>query len=315
MMRALAVVVLAVPAIAAAEPKPDARPAGVVERSTLEIAPPGRAFKQIEIDNALGDVRVEGYDGNAIIIETRKRAPDVDALDRLRVSLVPNPDGTVRITTAADGGREAKPVARGAVHIDLIVRAPRGARVDATVAGGALELVDMDGGGELDTASGPIHVRNVLGQVSTHSVTGATALAQVFGSVDAQTMSADVDLDTISGDRLVASANHGRIAGRRVRAREVELTTTEGKIVLEAEAALHGRIVVASLHGDVDVRLHRHAAVVVRARGSKVELGAAATAQPDHWNQATFGTPTTNEPAAVVELRSQYGNVQFAIIE
>src|SRR5439155_26540957 len=97
---------------------------------------------------------------------------------------------------------------------------------------------------------------------------------QVFGSVDAQTLASDLDLDTIGGDRLVASVHHGHIEGRRVRARDIELTTTEGRIKLEAEAALHGRLLVSAFKGDVDVQLRRHGAVMVRAHGTKVDLGA-----------------------------------------
>ena len=287
---------------------------GVIERSTVDVAPSAHPFTHISIDNPLGDVRVEGYDGTAIRIETRKHAPDEDTLDRLRVSLVPNPDGTVRITTTADASsREALPVPSSAVRIDLIVHAPRDAKVEAAVAAGRLEVEAMDAGGELDAASGPITVKNVSGELWTHSVSGATTLAQVFGSVDAATVSADMELDTIGGDKLVASANHGHIAGRRVRSRDVELTTTDGKIVLEAEAALHGRISVASLRGDVDVRLHRHGALVVRARGTKVDLlGAAARDVPDGWKQARFGD---GDNPTQVELRSRFGLVQFAILE
>ena len=285
---------------------------GVVEKSRVDVAPAGHAFKQLAIENPLGDVRVEGYDGQSIRIETHKTAPDEDSLDRLRVSLVPDPDGTVRITTTADRSHEGQPLARSAVRIDLVIRAPRGARVDAAVSAGKLEVVDMDNGGDLDAASGPITVKNVSGPLFTHSVSGPTSLAQVFGSVDAATIAADMELDTIAGERLVASANHGRIAGRRVRAREVELTTTDGKIVLEAEAALHGHITVASLHGDVDVRLHRHGAVVVRAFGSKVDLGTAAVPQPEGWMRAAFGE---GDLPAVVELRSRYGNIQFVAVD
>ncbi len=121
---------------AVAQPKHDPSPAiggEVVERSRLEVQPGLHAFNQLAIENPLGNVRVEGYDGTAIQIETYKHAPDDDALDRLRVSLVPSSDGTVRITTSVDGGKEYRPVARGAVRIDLIIRAPRNTRVDAAV--------------------------------------------------------------------------------------------------------------------------------------------------------------------------------------
>lgn len=292
--------------------------AGLTERSRLEVGPGGRAIKQLTIENPLGDVKVEGYDGSSIQIETIKHAPDEESLDRLRVSLIPNPDGTVRITTTADGGKEVRPVSRQAVRIDLLIRAPRDARIDAAVGAGSLEVINMDAGGDLDTNSGPISVRNVAGEVSTHSVSGLTSLAQVFGSVDAQTLSSDLELDTIGGERLIATANRGKIAGRRVRARDIELTTTDGKIVLEGEAALRGRVVVSSLRGDVDVKLRRHGVVVVRARGAKLDLGTAmamARTSPNGWVEGQLGGVKATPQAALVELRSRYGTVQFAIVE
>jgi hypothetical protein len=291
-----------------------ADPQGSSEHARLELAPAGHAFKALQIENPLGDVKVEGYDGTAIMIETHKQAPDDDTLERLRVSLVPNPDGTVRITTTADHTPESKPVARSAVRIDLVIRAPRSAHVDATVSAGKLEVSNMDGGGELDSASGALTVHNLSGELVTNTVSGPTTLAQVFGSVDAAAISADLDLDTIAGERLIASANHGHIAGRRVRSRDVELTTTEGKIVLEAEAALRGHLVVSSLRGDVEVHLHRHGSVLLRARGTKVDLGQQQTVhpQPNGWTEASFGQ---DEHPALVELRSTYGNVQFTVVE
>jgi len=289
-----------------------ADPPGASEHARLELAPAGHAFKQLQIENPLGDVRVEGYDGTAIMIETHKQAPDDDTLERLRVSLVPNPDGSVRITTAADHTAESRPVPRSAVRIDLVIRAPRGAHVDATVAGGKLEVSNMDGGGELDSASGPLSVHNVSGELVTNTVSGPMSLAQVFGSVDAATVSADLDLDSIAGEKLIASANHGRIAGRRVRARDVELTTTDGKITLEAEASLRGHLVVSSLRGDVEVHLHRHGAVLLRARGTKVDLGQTVRPQPNGWSETMIGQ---GDHPALVELRSTYGMVQFTVVE
>ncbi len=316
MKAAITAALLLVAGVAAADPATPAK--GLVEHSRLEVAPGGRAIKQLTIENPLGDIKIEGYDGQSILIETRKTAPDEDALDRLRVSLIPNPDGTVRILTTADGGKEVRPLSRGAVRIDLIIRAPRDARIDAAVSAGSLEVINMDAGGELDTASGPISVRNVAGGVSTHSVSGNTSLTQVFGSVDAQTLSSDLDLDTIGGDRLIASANQGKIAGRRVRSRDVELTTTDGRITLEAEASLRGHMVVASLRGDIDVKLRRHGVVMVRARGAKLNLGSAmasAKSAKDGWVEGQLGGFKPSAQASIVELRSRYGLVTFAVIE
>jgi len=113
------------------------------------------------------------------------------------------------ITTTAVGGHEFRPVPGIRCGIDLIIRAPHDAHIDASVGSGKLEIENMDAGGELDSSSGAIGVRNVSASCSLHSVSGATSLAQVFGSVDAATVSSDLDLDTINGDKLVASASKG----------------------------------------------------------------------------------------------------------
>jgi hypothetical protein len=295
----------------------NAEPTTLTERAKLEVQPSGKGFKRVAIENPLGDVKVEGYDGTAIQIETKKQAPDEEGLDRLRISLVPNPDGTVRITTTVDGGRENKPLPRSAVRIDLVVRAPRDAHIEAISSAGSLEVSNMDAGGDLDTASGRITVRNVAGGLSTSTVSGATSLTQVFGSVDAASLGSNLDFDSIGGEKLVASATSGRIAGRRVRSRHVELTTVNGKIILEGEASLKTRVMIASMHGDIEVRMRRSYAggLVVRGRGSKVSLGAPTKVHPDGFSEAHLGKFTTGSAPALVELRSQRGNVQFAIIE
>ena len=334
-MRSLAVLaaILAAAIPAAAEPSrpapargsgaargsaaPHQTPPSVAERARLTLDPAGTPFKRLSVDNPLGDVRIDGYDGSSMQIETHKLGPDDDALDRLRISLVSNPDGSVTIKTTADGGREQRPVTRGAVRLDLVIRAPRDTHVEAAVGSGMLEVTNMDAGGDLDTSSGPISVRNVQGEVLTHSISGATRLVQVFGSVDAQTLTSDVDLDTIGGERLIASVHHGRIDGRRVRARDIELTTTEGRIMLEAEAALRGHLVVSSFKGDVDVQLRRHGAILVRARGAKVDLGGPVRTQPNGWVETELGDPRASAliETALVEIRAPGGSVKFAIIE
>lgn len=299
----------------------------VEERSRVEIQPSAAAFTQVTLDNPLGDIRVEGHDGATILVEAHKHAPDAVTVDRLRVSLVPGADGRVRIATTAVDGREFRPVARSQVRIDLRILAPRNARIEASTAGGRLQIENMDAGGELDSSSGSIAIKNVSGELITHSVSGPTSLTQVFGSVDAATLWSDVDLDSIGGKKLVASATMGKIAGRRVRSQEIELTTTHGAITFEAEVAALSQLVASSLRGNIDVRVRHRGSVMVRARAPKVDLGTGTYANgppwkplaPDDadrrsgWSKASIGP--IGDPAAMVELQSRFGMVQFAVVE
>jgi hypothetical protein len=320
---ALAAVLLSA-AVAHADPDagaPPAKPAahgdGVFERAQVEVGPAKRPIASVTIDNPLGDVKVIGHDAKTVQIVAVKRAPDDDTLDRLRVSLVPDPDGAVKIVTAVDGGRESKPVARGAVRIDLEVHAPRGAKVDARVHHGKLELDNMDAGAELDAIDGAITVDNVQGPVSAHSLAGDQTFKTIFGTLDAQAVNADLALDTVRGDHLIAAVHKGRIEGHRVASRHVELRTTRGDIVLDGTAVAGGDLVVASLRGDVSVTLRGGVPVRVRATGAHVSLPSGGAVDAHDPSETEFGGAGDTDPAhdAALEIRSRFGTVSFALLQ
>ncbi len=286
----------------------------VTERSRLEVAPAGRAFVSLTIENSLGDVRIEGHDGRALVIETIKRAPDDASIDRLRVSLVPGLDGSVRIGTAADGGREARPVAKNATRVDLVIRAPRDLKFAARVGSGQLEVTGMDSGGEVDAATGSITMRNIGGEVTARSISGPVTLSEMFGSIDTETIDAAIKLDSINGASLVTSAHKGTIDARRVRSKRIEMMTTTGDVDLEGDLALGGKVMVSSLRGNLTVRLRSRGAVTVRATGSKVDLGEAAkTRVVKGVTLAELGEREDGEAISAIDLRSRYGVVTFSV--
>ncbi|HTJ43025.1 MAG TPA: DUF4097 family beta strand repeat-containing protein [Kofleriaceae bacterium] len=311
----IASVLCAGAAIAHADPKPAAPPDGVFERDQVEVGPSRKPIRTITIENALGDVRVEGHDGKTVQIIATKRAPDDDTLDRLRVSLVPDPDGAVKIVTAVDGGREAKPVARSAVRIDVVIRAPRDAKVDARVHDGKLELFNMDAGGELDALDGNIAVENVAGAVVAHSLAGDQTFKSVFGTVDAQAITADMVLDTVRGERLIASVHAGKIDGRHVTSRHIELRTTRGDIVFDGTATAGGDIVVASLRGDVSVTLHGGVPVRVHASAAHVTLPSGGRADEHDPSITEFGEFGLQSHPTPLTIQSRFGTVSFALAQ
>jgi hypothetical protein len=292
--------------------EPTAQP--VYETSTFQVAPVSKkkSITGIAVENSLGDVRVEGHDAPGLIIETIKRANDTETLDRLRVSLIPDPDGTYRIDTLINDLASGKPVEAGSVRIDLVIRAPRDAHVDGRVGDGTLALVNMDAGGELDAATGRIEVKNVAGPVFARTVDAPMSLTEVFGVIDAQVLAGDVSLDTVRGDRLSASVHKGKIEGRRVRSRQVDLITTSGDVELEGEAPIGATISILSVKGTIDVRLRGSGGLSVRARGRKVDLGKGGRGD-DGTYRGLFGKHA--DKPGQVELRTRYGDIRFAFIE
>ena len=135
-LAALVSIALAAPAGAWADDGTDGDGDGVVvERAEFQAGVVGRPVGVIAIDNSLGDVRIEGYDGTTVTVIAVKHAPDAASLRRLRVESLANPDGSVRLTTLLTdrGGAERPAVALAAVRVDLTVKVPRAATISGRV--------------------------------------------------------------------------------------------------------------------------------------------------------------------------------------
>lgn len=288
---------------------------GMVQRDAVEVSPArGVRIDVVDVDNRLGDVRVEGHDRETISIVAVKRAPDADTMERLKVSLVPDPGGPVSITTALRAGQEARPVPAGAVRIDLVVLAPRGARVRAQVWKGRLEVKGVDNGADLTTDEGDIAVRQVSGAVSTQSGHGHHSLAQIFGAVDARSIDGNLDLDLVRGDRLDAVVQRGDVTGRRLKIRDLSIRILRGNAVLEGEVVAGGRYAVASYWGNVEVRFTGRAPlrVLARARSGEVSLPKRFRRRAEKGLVVGYAAGGSGRLPAEIDLRSRAGLITVA---
>lgn len=288
---------------------------GVYERDVVDVDP-AAPVTFLAVDNRLGDVRIQGHDSNKIVISAYKRALDPETLERLKVTLIPGADGTVRITTALTTGREARPVKSGSITVDLVVHAPRSARIDGRVWNGSLQVVGMENGAELNSNSGAIDVKNASGDIVTHSASGEQTFQEIFGTVAAQSIGGRMDLDVVRGRRLDASVHDGRIDGREVRVSEMTLRATKGDIRLRAQALAGGTYQIGTFSGRIDVEFASTAPVEVRARSLRgtVDLPEALEARADDAGTLRAAVTGKGKPA-MIQLRSRMGSIQFAVLE
>ena len=284
----------------------------LVERGELMVAPGHRPIGGVTIENLLGDVRIEGYDGDSVAIVAVKHAPDARALERLRVVVVPDPDGTVRLTTAllARDGRPAAALAT--VRIDLTVRVPRAVKVTGRVSTGSLSVENVDAGADLDASTGPIVVRNVAGVVFARSLAGSQRFEEVFGSLDSHAIDGDVSFDSVRGAALTAQAYQGDIEGRRVSSRRVKVSSVAGDIDVEAEPQSGGALTLTSLRGAVALRVRSTVGLTVRARAGGKAAVPGAVAGADRWAEAQFGA---RKGAAAVRIESRFGDISFSLVQ
>jgi hypothetical protein len=294
----------------------------VYERDVVEVDPvAGVRITELSVDNRLGAVRIEGHDRETIVISALKRAPDAEILERLKVTLIPDPNGPVRISTSMAAGPDARPIPGGAVEIELVIRAPRSARVKAQVWNDRLTLIGMENGAELVANDGEIGVQNASGTIVTHSAGGTQRFLEVVGKVDAQVIHGEVDLAAVRGDRLDASVHEGNIEGRQVRVRQARVHTIRGNIRFQGHAMAGGQYRIASVRGDIDVMLVATSPLAVEAHASAgtvtlpPNVRRAREPQSGMEGAVVGFWPGGRGERAVVELRSRLGNIRFSLAE
>ncbi len=288
---------------------------GVVERDKVDVSPAkGITIDKVAIDNRFGDVTVKGHDSPGITIIAVKRAPDEETLDRLKVSLVPDPAGPVSINTALLATDEARPIAAGSIKIDLLVYVPRSARIDATTWTGAVALQDLDNGAVITTNEGDIEVKNCAGAIETHAAQGTQVFFEIFGDLEAEGISGAMTMKVVKGERLGARMHDGTIVAHNVRAREVNLRTTSGDIDFDGEAVTGGSIHIASYSGNVRVSFRAGASLRVEAfskRGTIATSGMALTRK----GKRAFGSYGGGKNPAGVYMKTNLGNIRFGLVD
>ncbi len=284
---------------------------GVFERGVVEVEPGARPIGSVVIDNRLGNVRVEGYDGDTVIIDALKRAPDDETLGRLKVSLVPDPSGAVRIETRVATDPELRRIAAGTIRINLVVRAPRRAAVEARVWNGSLAVTGVNNGAQLTANEGDISVEEASGRIVTSSAMGTQRLREIVGEVNARGLYGELALDVVRGRRLAAAMHEGRIVAHKVRSTDVTVHVIRGDVSLEGVPPLRGHWSVITYHGNIELAMSERVPVRVSARARRGTVDLPAPLHPAREDGSGWirGHSGDGRAAGTIELAANVGNI------
>ncbi len=308
---ALALILVMAPGTASAEKDTGKSTGEALERDVVEVqAPEGLPITTVRIDNRLGNVAIHGHDSESIKIQSYKRAADAATLERLVVSLLPDAQGRVRVTTSLRAGDEYKPVTSGSIAVDLIVFVPRNSAVDAEIWEGTLEVEQVDNGAKLLVDKGRIAVKQVSGNVVSALREGKQDFTEVFGSLNSQGISGDMRLRTVVGKTMVISLVRGKIDAEQVKMTNMKVRTVHGDIAFLAEFVPGGQYSLTSRRGNVSLRFHGKTPVLVRVLAKSAMIGPGMNAGQGAegvW-QARYGESKSVRPAQL-EVRSGAGSV------
>ncbi len=210
-------------------------------QGTIEQRRAAPADGVVEIENVSGSVRVRGWDRGEVEV-TGELGRGADRLDL---------EGTERITVV----RVVLPErCRRCAGSDIVVRVPRGSRVDIGVVSADVDVRDVDGAVAITSVNGEITVAGRPAEVKAKSVSGSIEVTAVAAPVRATAISGDVTLRGVTG-AVEASSVSGEVLVAGGRIASGDLGTTSGSVRFQGDLLAGARLAAASVSGDVELVL------------------------------------------------------------
>ena len=206
----------------------------------------------VEIHTIGGSIRVEGVRGNAVEV-AGSISPDA-----ARVDVTRSGDRTI-VKFRLPTGRHQHAKA------DLVVRVPRGSRVEVRTVMAPIEVRGVEGAMALKSVQGDIRVENVRGRLMAESVTGDIHVLGAADSVAAKTMSGRLVVEGSRGVLALSSVSGGvRVADARQSAGEIR--SVSGTIEFAGGFGSGKRLQVANVSGTTRLLLDPAAAATFQVR-------------------------------------------------
>ena len=203
-------------------------------RQSVRVAPGGR----LEVDLDSGSVEVETDDEPVVSVQAFAEGWGADSKEFELESDGTNarlrghgrswlsPRVRVRITVPERYDVEIQ-TQGGSIEIDEL-----GGSVQAATSGGSIEVDGAQGSVELETSGGEIQADEVRGDVRAQTSGGSIEISEVTGSVDARTQGGSIQAHDVGG-RVDAHTSGGSISVRFTGVVEGEIETAGGSIEVE----------------------------------------------------------------------------------
>lgn len=191
---------------------------------TYQLGPDGI----VNVKTVSGDVKVTGYDGNAVVVTGHKEGRDKERV------LIEDRSSANRVDVGVKYPEDCR--CDATVHFE--VRVPRAIRLkyDAfSSVSGDVSVTDVIGDLNARSVSGSVTIRGARGRTSAKAVSGSVTVEEATGSVNAS---------STSGRVLVELKN---LEG----ADEMEFTTVSGGVTVRMPGNLDANVEMSVLSGDL----------------------------------------------------------------
>jgi lia operon protein LiaG len=226
--------------------------AGTGDAVTVEITRQGAGASQLRIETG----QVRGRESLRIVYPS-DRIVYRDAREGMRTTVSVREDGTFSDGDWNDRGRDRVEI-RGSgsgleAHVDLVVRVPRGQKIELFLAVGRAEVSNVEGDILVDVGSAAVDVAGTKGNLVLDTGSGFVAVRDVTGNVTMDTGSGGLSVDRIKGDVLNIDSGSGGVRGSDIEVRELSADVGSGGLRLMGVKA--ARVVAQTGSGGVELAL------------------------------------------------------------
>lgn len=166
----------------------------------------------INIRNISGDVKITGYDGEAVLVTAFKEGRNLD-----RVTIEDQSSGNSIDVRA----RYPENCEDCDVSVRFEVKVPRGVAYrfnSISSISGEVEVTGVNGDLNAKSISGEVTVNDVNGKVTVSSVSGSVRVGKIEGMVNAKSTSGNVEVEILSLEGGAGNMEFGSVSGNvRVR--------------------------------------------------------------------------------------------------
>ncbi len=163
-------------------------------QESVDRSLPAASDGTVTIKNVAGSVIVEGW-GEAKITVTGELGK-----------------GTERLDVTSEGRRTIVEVVlpRHARHVegsDLMIRVPKGSRIEVEAVSATVEVSDVIGALELHAISGDVTARGAAREINAQTVSGMIGIAATTAKIAAESVSGDVTVEGVRGDIEISTVS------------------------------------------------------------------------------------------------------------
>ena len=196
--------------------------AGTGDAVGVEITRGGADASQLKVESG----RIGDREALRIVYPSDRIVYTGSPRFRYRTSVDVRPDGTF-----GGGGSWDESRGRDRVEIrssgpgleafaDLVVRVPKGQRIDLHLAVGRVEVVNVEGNLLVDVAAAEVDVAGVKGALMLDTGSGRVIVRDIVGNLEVDTGSGGITLERVTGDILNIDSGSGGVEGTEISVRE-----------------------------------------------------------------------------------------------